>query len=154
MDLSLLQDLPTLALPAGHVLIEEARPIHEIYFMEKGEVEVVKGGTLISEVYDAGAAFGDMSFLLDQTPMATVRTIVPSVFRRVDDPAAFFRRHPEAALHVAVIMARRVDALSRYLVDIKQQFKDRADHLGMIDEVLDALIHKHPRAIPRRSAGD
>jgi CRP/FNR family transcriptional regulator, cyclic AMP receptor protein len=92
--------------------------------------------------------------LLDQLPMATVRTTTAAVFRQVDDPAVFFGQHPEVSLHVAIILARRVDALSRYLVDIKNQFKDRADHLGMIDEVLDTLIHKHPRDIPRRSAGD
>ncbi|MEN9403675.1 MAG: hypothetical protein RL091_2378 [Verrucomicrobiota bacterium] len=154
MDLAILQTLPRLSLPAGHVLIEEAAPIRKIFFLESGEVEVIKGGTLISEVYDAGAVFGDMAFLLQSLPMATVRTTTPSVFREVDDPAGFFRQHPEVSLHVAIILARRVDALSRYLVDIKNQFKDRADHLGMIDEVLDTLIHKHPRAIPRRSAGD
>lgn len=49
--------------------------------------------------------------------------------------------------------ARRLDSLNRDLVEIKHQFKDRADHLGIIDEVLDALLHKHPRNIPRRDAG-
>jgi hypothetical protein len=55
---------------------------------------------------------------------------------------------------MAGILARRLDSLNRYLVDIKRQFEGRSDHLGIIDEVLDSLMHKHPRAIPRRSAGD
>lgn len=154
MDLSFLQALPVLSVPAGHVLIEEDRPVQGLYFLESGEVEVVKGGTLIAEIYDAGAVFGDMAFLLQTSPTATVRTLTPSQFRQVPDPAEFFRRNPEVALHVAQLLARRLDSLTRYLLDIKHQFKDRADHLGILDEVLDALMHKHPRNIPRRAAGD
>jgi CRP/FNR family transcriptional regulator, cyclic AMP receptor protein len=44
--------------------------------------------------------------------------------------------------------------MGRYLVDIKLQFRDRSDHLGMIDQVLDTLMHKQPRVIPRRPTGD
>jgi hypothetical protein len=95
-----------------------------------------------------------MAYLLGTAPTAMVRTITPCTFRHVADPREFFRRNPDVALHMAAILARRLDSLNRYLVDIKHQFKDRADHLGIIDEVLDALMHKHPRDIPRRPAGD
>lgn len=154
MDFSFLQNLPALSLAAGQVLIEENRPVAGLYFLESGEVEVLKGGTLIAEVYEVGAVFGDMAYLLQTPPTATVRSLTPCSFRHVADPASFFSQHPEVALHMAVILARRLDSLNRYLVDIKNQFKDRSDHLGMIDEVLDALMHKHPRNIPRRPAGD
>lgn len=154
MDLSFLQKLPALSVAAGQVLIEESQPVAGLYFLESGEVEVLKGGTLIAEIYDAGAVFGDMAYLLQTAPTATVRALTPSQFRQVVNPAEFFRQNPEVALHVAQILARRLDSLTRYLVDIKHQFKDRADHLGIIDEVLDALMHKHPRNIPRREVGD
>lgn len=154
MDLSLLQVLPQVPCAAGAVLITEGLPVDGIYFLESGEVEVLKGGTLIAEVYEAGAVFGDMAFLLGTAPTATVKAITPCVFRHVPVPREFFQRHPEFALHMAAILARRLDSLNRYLVDIKHQFKDRSDHLGIIDEVLDALMHKHPRNIPRRPAGD
>lgn len=154
MDLSLLQTLPRIDCPAGHVLIEEDRPVAGIYFLESGELEVRKGGVLIADIYETGAVFGEMAFLLKSEPTATVRTITPCVFRHVAYPSAFFREHPAFALHMAEILARRLDSLNRYLVDIKHQFQDRADHLGMIDEVLDELMHKHPRNLPRREAGD
>ena len=154
MDLSLLQTLPQVSCATGQVLIEEGRPIQGIYFLQSGEVEVLKGGIQIAEVYEVGAVFGDMSYLLRAEPTATVRAITPCTFRQVLDPPAFFQQYPEVALHMAEILARRLDSLNRYLVDIKHQFKDRADHLGIIDEVLDSLMHKHPRVIPRRSAGD
>ena len=154
MDLSLLQTLPAISCAAGDVLITEGRPSAGLYFLESGEVEVLKGGELIAEVYEPGAVFGDMAYLLGSAPTATVRALTPCVFRHVAEPREYFRKHPDSALHMAVILARRLDSLNRYLVDIKQQFKDRADHLGMIDEVLDALMHKHPRDIPRRPQGD
>jgi CRP-like cAMP-binding protein len=116
---------------------------------------VRKGDVLIAEIYEPGAVFGDMAFLLKSEPTATVRALTPCTFRHVADPASYFREQPAAALHMAEILARRLDSLNRYLVDIKNQFTDRADHLGIIDEVLDSLMHKHPRTIPRReSVGD
>ncbi len=154
MDLHLLQTLPSVPCAAGAVLITEGRPAEGLYFLESGEVEVLKGGELIAEVYEPGAVFGDMAYLLGSAPTATVRALTPCVFRHVADPRGHFRENPDSALHMAMILARRLDSLNRYLVDIKQQFKDRADHLGMIDEVLDALMHKHPRDIPRRPQGD
>lgn len=154
MDLSLLQNLPTRTLSAGETVITEGVALAGLYLLESGEVEVLKGGVVIAEVYEPGAVFGDMAFLLGSAPTATVRTLTPAVFRHVADPADYFARHPAAALHMARILARRLDSLNRYLVDIKHQFQDRADHLGIIDEVLDALMHKHPRDVPRRPQGD
>ncbi len=154
MDVSLIQSLPQVTTAAGQVLIAEGQPVVGLYFLESGEVEVRKGGILIAEVYQAGAVFGDMAYLLKTVPTATVSALTPCTFRHVADPAAFFQLYPAAALHMAEVLAGRLDSLNRYLVDIKNQFKDRADHLGIIDEVLDALMHKHPRVIPRREAGD
>jgi CRP/FNR family cyclic AMP-dependent transcriptional regulator len=154
MDLSLLKHLPAVACAPGEIVITEGQPLAGLYFLESGEVEVLKEGELIAEVYEPGAVFGDMAFLLGTTPTATVKALTAAVFRHVADPAAFFATTPGVALHTATILARRLDSLNHYLVDIKHQFRDRADHLGMIDEMLDALMHKHPRNIPRRPQDD
>ena len=153
MDLSALQSVPRISSAAGQVVITEGQALQGIYFLEGGEVEVIKNGVLIAEIRDAGAVLGEMSWLLGTTPTATVKTITPCTFRHVANPPEFFQQNPAVTLHMAVILARRVDSLNRYLVEIKNQFKDRADHLAIIDEVLDALMHKHPRDIPRRDAG-
>ena len=153
MDSALLQTLPLVSIAAGQVVIEEGRPLHGIFLLEAGETEVIKGGILIAEVSEAGAVFGEMSWLLGVVPTATVRAVGPCCFRHLADPAVFFSHHPAVALDVARVLARRLDSLNRYLVSIKEQFKDRADHLGIIDEVLDSLMNKHPRDIPRRNSG-
>jgi CRP-like cAMP-binding protein len=153
MDPAFLHSLPLVTCAAKEVLITEGQPLRGIYFLESGEVEVLKGNTLIAEIFEAGAVFGEMSHLLGVLPTATVRALTPCTFRHVAEPAQFLREHPEVALYMAGILARRLDSLNRYLVDIKSQFQDRIDHLGIIDEVMDSLMHKHPRALPRRSAG-
>ncbi len=154
MLLPVLSQVPLLTLAAGQVVIVEGQPLGGIYFLESGEVEILKRGVPIAEVFEPGAVLGEMSWLLDTAPTATVRALTACTFRHVAEPEAFVREHPEVALAIARTLAQRVDSLGRYLVDIKNQFKDRADHLGMIDEVLDALMHKHPRKIPRRETGD
>jgi CRP/FNR family cyclic AMP-dependent transcriptional regulator len=154
MNLTPLQSLPLVTVPAGQVVIEQSRPFGGIYFLESGEVEVLKNGIVVAEIFERGAVFGEMSWLLETVPTATVRTTTVCTFRHATEAGAFLRQHPDVTLHMAAILARRVDSLTRYLVDIKNQFKDRSDHLGIIDEVLDSLIHKHPRNIPRRDTGD
>jgi CRP-like cAMP-binding protein len=135
-------------------VIAEGQPFPGVYFLESGEVEVFKRGVLIAEIFEPGAVLGEMSWLLATAPTATVKASTPCTFRHVANPAEFFRQNSDATVHMAVILARRLDSLNRYLVEIKNQFKDRADHLAIIDEVLDSLMHKHPRDIPRRNTGD
>jgi CRP-like cAMP-binding protein len=154
MNLSPLDSLPLINVPAGAVLITQDQPLSGIYFLVSGEVEVLKNGVQVAEIYEPGAVFGEMSWLLDVRPTATVRTLTACAFRHVPDPSTFLRAHPEVTLHVAALLARRIDSLNRYVVEVKNQFRDRADHLGIMDEVLDSLVHKHPRKIPRRDAGD
>ena len=154
MNLSALQSLPLVSYPAGQVMVVEGQPLPGLYFLESGELEILKNGVLIAETYEPGSVIGEMSWLLETTPTATVRTLTPATFRHVAQPAEFLRQNPDVVLHIAVTLARRVDSLARYLVEIKNQFRDQHNHLGMIDEVLNTLMHKQPRRIPRRQVGD
>lgn len=153
MSLSPLNSLPLVSVPAGELLIEQDGVSDGIYFLVAGEVEVLKNGVQVAEVYEAGAVFGEMSWLMRTPPTATVRTLTACTFRHVPDPATFLLAHPEVTLHVAALLACRIDSLNRYVVEVKNQFCDRADHLGIMDQVLDCLVHRHPRTIPRRDAG-
>ena len=37
--------------------------------------------------------------------------------------------------------ASRLDGMTQYLLDVKRQFADASGHLGMVDQVLDQLVH-------------
>ena len=142
-------DLPRVEHAVGTVLLKQGGTSGEMYFLLKGRVEVEKDGEIITVVKQPGAVFGEMSYLMRAPHTATVRIKERAEFAVAQDPAGFFHSSPGAALYVSQILARRLDALNRYLVDLKTQFKDRDDHLGMVDEVLDALMTKHPRVIDR-----
>ena len=46
--------------------------------------------------------------------------------------------------HLCELLARRLVSVTDYLVNLKEQYAGH-DHIGMVDEVLDKLIHRTPR---------
>ena len=86
--------------------------------------------------------------LLGGASTATVRALVPAVFAVIEKPREFLVGNPEMSLYVAELLARRLDSLDRYLIDVKRQYDDH-DHIGMVDEVLESLMHR-PRSRPAR----
>lgn len=116
----------------------------------QGEVEVLCDGIRVAKASDAGSVFGEMSVLLGTPYTATVRTLKASRFSVVSDPRQFLASSPEACLHVARLLAKRISALNSYLIDVKRQYEGH-DHLGMVDEVLETLMHRQPKNAPRPS---
>lgn len=139
--LELCAELPTKQVAAGEVLMEEGARTGLIYLLESGKLEVLKGKVRVAVLSHPGAVVGEMSVLLNQPHSATVQGLVPSQLRVVADPHAFLKSHPQVCLAVARMLAQRLDSLNRYLVDLKAQFEDRKDHLGMVDEVLESLLY-------------
>jgi len=149
-----LTSLPVREADAGEAVIEQGRRENFVLLLKSGSVEILKDGVAITEVSEEFAIFGEMSILLDQPHTATVKAIEPSRFYVVEDAKKVLMWHPEAALYVAEILARRLDSLNKYLVDVKNQFREFDDHVGMVDEVLDTLMNKHPRKVERRPVED
>jgi CRP-like cAMP-binding protein len=115
-----------------------------MYVLIEGEVEVLREGIRIAKAATPGVVFGEMSALLGGPHTATVRALRPSSFAVVAEPRAFLEKSAAASLHVAELLARRLDALNKYLVDVKRQYEGH-DHLGMVDQVIETLMHRHPR---------
>lgn len=149
-----IQHLPKLTFGANQVVIEESEGTGRLVFLASGSVQVLKDGVPLASVSERGAVFGDMAVLLESPPTATVLTLEASEFWVAEDPKAFLGTHSDVMYYVAKILARRLDSLNRYLVDVKSQFQDHDDHLGMLDEVLGTLMNKHPRDIEDRSFTD
>ncbi|HET7716478.1 MAG TPA: cyclic nucleotide-binding domain-containing protein [Bauldia sp.] len=138
-------DAPIKRFDAGDVLIEEGRWSGRLFVLVEGEVEVVRGGTSVAVIAEAGSIFGEMSVLLDLPHTATVRARTPVTVRAPDDAAAFLRQHPEIAFYLARLLAQRLNAATTYLVDVKRQYEGHGDHLGMVGEVLEALTVQQRR---------
>lgn len=139
-------DLPQREVPAGETILVEGEDAGIMLVLAEGAVEVVKGEVPVSVVDDPGAFFGEMAVLLGRPHSATVRTVEPSRFFVVTDPASFLQENPEVALMLARLLARRLHAMTTYLADIKHQFAEYGGQLGVIDEVLEALAHDQDEA--------
>lgn len=151
--LSYTKDLATVRYDTGDVLIKEGPSSGVLYILVEGAVEILRGDVRVSLRDEPGAVFGEISALLDSPHSATVRAIEPSILHRIEDAESFLQMRPEIVFHVARILAHRLVDATTYLADIKRQFADRTDHLGMVDEVLEALVNQQQTsAVPTGSA--
>jgi len=128
---------------AGEVILEQGRSGGPLLFLVEGAVEVVKDGVQVATATQPGAVFGELAVLLCGNHLATVRALQPCVFYVIENPRAFLEASPLVCLHVCELVARRLDTMNSYLVDVQQQLAGD-DHLGMVDGVLATLMHRQP----------
>lgn len=145
-------DLAKVRYDSGDVLITEGPSSGVLYILVEGAVEVLRGDVRVSLVDEPGAVFGEISALLGRPHTATVRAIEPVIVHRIEDAESFLQMRPEIVFHVARILASRLIDATTYLADLKHQFSDRSDHLGMVDEVLEALVNQQLPAQPAAPA--
>ena len=140
--LDLCQDAPLLTFEAGTTLLSEGETSGHLYVLKDGAVEVLRGDTQVAVIEEPGAVFGEMSVLLSRPHTASVRALRVISVHAFDDAESFLRSNPQIAFHIGQLLAGRLNAATTYLADIKQQFGDHSNHLGMVGEVLDTLIHQ------------
>lgn len=142
--LGLLEGQEVRRFEAGENVITQGARTARLYFLIEGSVEVLKDDVRVATSAQSGSVFGELSALLDCEHTATVRALQPCAFYVVGAAREFLNSSPPLCLHVCELLARRLDALNKYLVDVKHQF-DGHDHLGMVDEVIETLMHRQPR---------
>jgi len=130
---------------AGQFVIRQGEQTNALYFLIEGAVEVLKDDVWVALAAQPGLVFGEMAVLLGGAHTASVRAVKPCSFYIVEQPREFLKSSPALCLHVSEMLARRLDALNKYLVNVKHQYEGH-DHLGMVDEVLEALMHRQPTA--------
>lgn len=134
--------VPVLTLPNKAVLLSEGAKTGHLYVLSEGRLEVLRGETQVAVLEEPGSLVGEMSVLLDSPHTATVRALGEAKVHVVDDGAAFLSSRPELAWLVARLLARRLNAATTYLVDIKRQFAGYGNHLELVGEVLESLMHQ------------
>ncbi|HEY2573813.1 MAG TPA: cyclic nucleotide-binding domain-containing protein, partial [Verrucomicrobiaceae bacterium] len=130
---------------AGEIVLEQGDRTGLLYVLIEGAVQVIKDGVSVASASTPGAIFGDLAALLGIPHTAEVRAERDSRFHVVENPRAFLQDSAPVCLHLCELLARRLDAVNQYLVDVKRQFAGH-DHLGMVDGVLDTLMHRPPRS--------
>lgn len=129
-------------LPAGTVLLKQGTRSGKLYILLEGTVEVKRDDTLVAAINEPGALFGEMSALLDIDHTANVIAATPVTVYRFTDAKRFLQSDPEVSLTVARKLAQRLNTVTTYLVDLKRQYANHSNHLGMVSEVLASLVYQ------------
>jgi CRP/FNR family cyclic AMP-dependent transcriptional regulator len=147
-------DLPLHTVAPSEALIEEGSRTTRMYVLQRGAVVIEHDGVAFARVDTPGSVFGEMAWVLEKPATATVRAVDEVGVHVVEDPMAFFTDAPGAALTVLRTTASRLDGLTQYLVDVKQQFGGEDGHLGMVSQILDHLVHHQGPVARTGSARD
>jgi CRP/FNR family transcriptional regulator, cyclic AMP receptor protein len=145
LPLETFQHLPVRNVDAGEIVIEQGTRTGRLFILIEGKVEIVKGEEIVATSGQPGDLFGDISALLDLPHTTTVRAARASRFYVIAEARPFLEQNPIVCMHLCELLATRLVSVTSYLADLKHQFAGH-DHIGMVDEVLDRLIHRHPRA--------
>ena len=137
---SLIEKLASLPLEVhqeGALVLAAGAATGKLLVLKEGAVEVVQGGVRLAEVSEPGAVFGELAVLLDRPHTADVRALRRSTFH-VADGSSYLRADPTAALYVAVLLARRLTAVNRHLVEARSRLGE-AQPAGVIAEMIDNI---------------
>jgi CRP-like cAMP-binding protein len=146
--LDLLTDYEVRRFDPGQLIIKQGERCGILFFLIEGTVEILMGDTPACTARQPGTVFGEVSALIGRKHVATVRAVTPCAFYAVKNLRAFLASTPAACLHVCEALAHRINALSQYLADVKDQY-DGHDHLGMVNQVLETLMYRERRTHAR-----
>ena len=138
MILEAVQNYPVTVIGPRGVLVQEGRKTGKLYVLKSGDLEIVRDGSLVASIGEAGAIVGEMSVLLDQPHTATVRSRMGAEVHTIADPDAFLDANPTVARQIAGLLAVRLQKTTALLVDMRQQAKEREDHV-MFDKIFALL---------------
>jgi CRP-like cAMP-binding protein len=139
--------LPAQRFAAGDAVVREGDAPGPLWLLESGTLDVIKGGVPVNTITQPGALVGEVSVLLGRPVGATVVAREPCVLRHAPDGRALLGTDPELTRLVAAGLAERLNAVTTYLADLKQQYGE-APGLAMVAEVLGQLAQRP--AVPVR----
>lgn len=138
--LAMCRPFPELRVPKGQTLITAGQARDRMYVLRDGAFEVSRDGVVVVRVTEPGAFLGEISAVLGVVPTASVAATRDSVVHMIDAASQEVRRNPALTLAIAQLMARRLVAVTAYLVDIKRQYAGTDGHLSVMDRVLSDLV--------------
>jgi CRP-like cAMP-binding protein len=124
----------------GDVLLVDGEPVSALYVLLQGELRIEKRGVQIATVAEPGACVGEMSLLLDTSATANVVAGERSEVAVLDAARAMLDDDSGLSLSLARLLAARLNAMTTYLVDLKEQYAEHEGGLGMVDVVLGTLM--------------
>ena len=137
--LEIAEGFPHRTLAEGEVLLTDGHEVDALYVLVSGTLQVRKGGVTVTTVGQPGACVGEMSLLLGAPATADVVAVASSEVAVITDARAMLDAGG-LTLALARMLAGRLQVMTTYLVDLKQQYADHEGGLGMVDVVLGTLM--------------
>lgn len=135
------ENLPTIILNENDILLKQGDKSNRFYVLISGECEILRDEVQINKISEPGSVLGEMSILLNNPHMATVKCTGYSEFYVIENADVFLKSNPDITFQLAKILALRLNGVTSYLIDLKNQFMESEDHFNMVDEVLESLIN-------------
>ena len=113
--------------PATSVLIPQGGKLGTLFVLRSGTLEIVRDGALIRTIEQPGSVFGEMSVLLDQPHSATVRAVTEVEVFVIANALGVMESRPLWTLHLARMLAQRLEATTAALVSSQAKAIGYAD---------------------------
>lgn len=136
------ESLPEVSVEPGVVLLAEGAKSGLIFVLIEGEVDILKKDFRIAKVDQPGSLLGEISALLDIPHIASVVAKTSCRLYKIENQSDFLKSKTEFTYPLAVLLAKKLNTITNYLADIREQYNDRGDHLGMVDQILEELINQ------------
>ncbi|MFN3890010.1 MAG: cyclic nucleotide-binding domain-containing protein [Beijerinckiaceae bacterium] len=137
--------LPVEEVPNGEVLMSQGETTGRVCVLVEGQLEILRGDTQVAVLDEPGSIVGEMSLLLHAPHTATVRAMGNAKLHIIRSGGEFFADNPNLSWLIARLLANRLNAATTYLVDLKRQFSGYGNHLEMVGEILESLMHQQER---------
>jgi CRP-like cAMP-binding protein len=144
--LALTSALPEIELAAGQTLVEEGGSSGSVWVLVSGSLEVRRGDVPVNVITRPGAVVGEVSVLLGTRSSASVVAMEPCRLRHAADGRALLLDDPEVTRLLAVGLAERLNFVTSYLADLKEQY-GHVPGLSMVPDVLSRLSEPHSGAV-------
>jgi CRP-like cAMP-binding protein len=132
-----LGSLPLVTYQAGDTVLTAGSRSGQLLILKSGAVAIIKDDVEIAKVREPGAVLGELSALLDQPHTADVRALETSQFH-IADAFSLLGKEPIVLLHVAAILAQRLDSANQALIELKSQL-DAGEARSAIDKTVDKI---------------
>jgi CRP/FNR family transcriptional regulator, cyclic AMP receptor protein len=141
-----IEALPLVTYQAGENVLIAGSRTGRLLILKKGAVVIVKENIEIAKVAEPGAVFGELSALLDQPHTADVRALETSQFH-VADTAALLLQDPLVLLYVATVLARRLDAATQALIELKSRVQagQPRSEIGEAIDKMEGVLYRYFR---------
>ncbi len=136
------ESLPEVSVEPGEVLLAEGTKSGLIFILIEGEVDILKKDFRIGKLDQPGSLIGEISALLDIPHIASVVAKSSSRLYKIENQSDFLKSNTEFTYPLAILLAKKLNTITNYLADIREQYNDRGDHLGMVDQILEELINQ------------